>query len=149
MLIPSAGRDAAGPAVGTFAICCRPALTHSELSEVCIWGRARQEKQVPGTCFVLELARHRDGGCQCWGRVGPVSPSVPLQLQKLLHGAAEIAAPGSPLPSLAAFGVLDFVHMPAPSSQAGRSCFERLSKAMLSCLLPAPMPGAHLDIPAF
>lgn len=51
---------------------------------------------------------------------------------------AEIPAPRSPLPSLAAFGVLDFVHTPAPSSQAGGSCSERLSKATLSCLLPAP-----------
>lgn len=103
-----------------------------------MWGRTRQEERVPGTCFVLDLAGHRAGGCQCWGHFGHVSPSVLLQLQELLHGAAEIAAPHSPLPSLAAFGVLDFVHTPAPSSQAGRSCLERLSKATLSCLLPAP-----------
>lgn len=56
-------------------------------------------------------------------------PSVLLQLQGLLHGAASLLKfqlLASPLPSLAAFGVLDFVHTPAPSSQAGRSCSERL-----------------------
>lgn len=43
----------------------------------------------------------------------------------------------SPLPFPAALGVLDFVLMPVPESQAGRSCFEGLFKATLSCLLPA------------
>lgn len=55
----------------------------------------------------------------------------------MLHLLLKFQLLASPLPSLAAFGVLDFVHTPAPGSQAGRSCFERLSKAMLSCLLPA------------
>lgn len=128
--IPSAGRDAA---VGTFAVCRRPTLAHN-LSEVCIWGRTRQEEsQAPVLSWSWQGTGM--GAVSAWGLVFLFCPA------ELLHGAAsaaEIPAPCSPLPSLEAFGVLDFVHTLVPGSQAGRSCSERVSKATLSCLLPAP-----------
>lgn len=74
----------------------------------------------------------------CWARVAFLSCCSCRSSCTVLHLLLKFQLLASPLPSLAAFGVLDFVHTPAPGSQAGRSCFERLSKAMLSCLLPAP-----------
>lgn len=96
-------------------------LRRLELGGTQGWGR---ELSVLGTCWTCIVLLSR---C-CCSRSSHTVLCLLLKSQLL----------ASPLPSPAAFGVLDFVRTPVPRSQAGRSCFEGPAKATLSHPLPAP-----------